>query len=77
MNARSGPEGAPKGPVRKRLARLIDPAVPRQSRRGPRHEELSTGPYAPGPVRSHPEGTPDGEHDADGPGPPDGRDAPD
>ncbi|GAA2092082.1 IucA/IucC family protein [Streptomyces albiaxialis] len=46
MNARSGPEGAPKGPVRQRLARLIDPAVPRQSRRGPRHEELGTGPYA-------------------------------
>ena len=48
MNARSGPDGAPtpKGPVRKRLARLIDPAVPRQSRRGPRHEELGTGPYA-------------------------------
>ncbi|MFG3260251.1 IucA/IucC family protein [Streptomyces sp. NPDC048172] len=56
MNARSGPEGAPKGPVRKRLARLIDPAVPRQSRRGPRHEELGTGPYAHELAHPRPEG---------------------
>lgn len=41
MNARSGAEGAPKGPVRQRLARLIDPTVPRQSRRPERHEELA------------------------------------
>lgn len=33
MNARSGSEDAPMGPVRKRLARLIEPAVPRQTRR--------------------------------------------
>ena len=41
MNARSGAEGAPKGPVRKRLARLIEPAVPRQPRRTGRHDDLS------------------------------------
>lgn len=41
MNARSGAEDAPKGPVRQRLARLIDPSVPRQSRRTGRHEELA------------------------------------
>ncbi|WP_236592195.1 IucA/IucC family protein [Streptomyces sp. NHF165] len=42
MNVRSEAEGAPKGPVRKRLARLIEPAVPRQARRAGRPEELGT-----------------------------------
>lgn len=43
MNARSGAEDAPKGPVRKRLARLIEPSVPRQSRRAAWQEELGGG----------------------------------
>ncbi|WP_327392990.1 iron transporter [Streptomyces sp. NBC_01186] len=65
MNARSGAEGAPKGPVRKRLARLIEPAVPRQSRRTGRHEELSGPGLVHGP--GHP-CTDSSLHDAAAPG---------